>query len=118
MMWLGRIIPSLMKAEPPVGIEQYTTLVIQALDLGFVVPAGFLAGCLLLKRKPFGYLLSSILIIKFITLLTALTAMIIRQIYVGIQVGFVEIFIVVLINLFVIYCLVLIMKNVREPRRG
>jgi hypothetical protein len=117
MMWLGRIIPSMMNAEPPIGIEQYTTLVIQALDLGFVVPAGFLAGCLLLQRKPFGYLLGSILIIKFITLLTALTAMIIRQIYVGIQVGFVEIFIVVLINFFVIYCLVLIMKNVREPRR-
>jgi hypothetical protein len=117
MMWLGRIIPSLMKGEPPLGIEQYTTLVIQALDLGFVVPAGFLAGCLFLKRKPLGYLLSSILIIKFITLLTALTAMIIRQIYAGIQVGFAEIFIVVLVNLLVIYCLMLIMKNVKEPRR-
>jgi hypothetical protein len=117
MMWLGRIIPALMKAEPPVGIEQYTTLVIQALDLGFVVPAGFIAGILFLKRKPFGYLLGSVLIIKFITLLTALTAMIIRQIYAGIQVGFAEIFIVVLVNLFVIYCLVVIMKHVREPGR-
>jgi hypothetical protein len=117
MMWLGRIVPPLMKSASPVGIEHYTTLVIQALDLGFVVPVGILAGILFLKRKPFGYLLGSVLIIKFITLLTALTAMIIRQMYAGIQVGFAEIFIVVLINFFVIYCLVLIMKNVKETER-
>jgi hypothetical protein len=117
MMWLGRIVHPLLKAAPPVGIEHYTTLVIQALDLGFVVPTGIFAGILFLKRKPFGYLLGSVLIIKFITLLTALTAMVIRQMYAGIQVSFIEIFIVVLINLFVIYCLVLIMKNVKEPGR-
>ncbi|MDP4083314.1 MAG: hypothetical protein Q8934_01730 [Bacillota bacterium] len=117
MMWLGRIVPPLLKNEPPVGIEHYTTLIIQALDLGFVVPTGILAGILLMKRKPFGYLLGSILIVKFITLLTALTAMIIRQMFVGILVSFIEIFIVVLINLMVIFCLIIILKNVKEPGR-
>ncbi|WML42879.1 hypothetical protein [Neobacillus sp. PS3-40] len=117
MMWIGKIIPTLTQNVPPVGIDHYTTLVIQAMDLGFVIPAGIWAGILFLKRRPLGYLLGSVLIVKFITLLTALTAMIIRQMVAGIQVGFSEIFIVVLINLLVIYCLVLIMKNSKEPER-
>jgi hypothetical protein len=117
MMWIGKIIPTLTQNVPPVGIDHYTTLVIQAMDLGFLIPAGIWAGILFLKRRPLGYLLGSVLIVKFITLLTALTAMIIRQMVAGIQVGFSEIFIVVLVNLLVIYCLVLIMKNSKEPER-
>lgn len=115
LMWLAKIIPSLHTA--PDGLEHYTTLVIQALDLGFIVPAGILAGILFMKRSPFGYLLGSILIVKFITLLTALTAMTIRQMGVGVQVGFVVVFTIVLVNLLVIYCLFLILKNVNEPNR-
>lgn len=45
-MWLGKIVPSLMKEIPPVGLEHYTTLVIQAMDLGFVIPATIIAGIL------------------------------------------------------------------------
>ena len=116
MMWLGKIVPALFSDTPPVGIEHYTTLVIQALDLGFVIPVGILAGILMIKRTPFGYLLSSIVIIKDITLITALTMMIILQMIAGIHVSVGLLFVVSLINLFVIFCLVMLMRNGNEPR--
>jgi hypothetical protein len=114
MMWLGKIVPSLISDAPPAGLEHYTTLVIQALDLGFVIPVGILAGLLIIRRTPFGYLLASIIIIKDITLITALTMMAILQKIAGINVSMVLIAIVALINLLVIFCLVLVMKNVNE----
>ncbi|MFK9091027.1 hypothetical protein [Bacillus salipaludis] len=114
IMWLGKIVPPLFTQRPPVGIEHYTTLVIQALDLGFVIPLGILAGILLMKRKPFGYLLSSIIIIKQITLLTALTAMVVLQILAGLKGMWIMLAIIMPFNLIVIYCLYLIMINIRE----
>jgi hypothetical protein len=89
-MWLGRIAPSLINGTSPEGLEHYTTLVIQTLDLGFIVPAAMLSGVLLIKRKPFGYLLSSIIIIKGVTLLTAIIAMAIRMLFAGVKVSFIE----------------------------
>ncbi|MBO0959769.1 hypothetical protein J1P26_08535 [Neobacillus sp. MM2021_6] len=113
-MWIGKIVPPLIQDKPPVGIEHYTTLVIQALDLGFVIPIGILAGLLLMKRKPFGYLLSSIIIIKQITLLTALTAMAILQIQTGQKGVWTMLAIILPFNLIVIFCLYLIMINIKE----
>lgn len=51
MMWLARILPALFSGVAPVGLEHYTTLVIQALDLGFVVPASLLTAFLLLQEQ-------------------------------------------------------------------
>ena len=116
MMWVGKIAPSLINNSAPDGIDHYTTLVIQALDLGVVIPVGFLAGILLIKRKPFGYLLASIITIKEITLLTALSAMNYLQIQAGIQVSFGMLAIVFFINVVVIYCMILILKNINEKR--
>lgn len=113
-MWLGKIVPSLMKDTPPVGLEHYTTLVIQAMDLGFVIPASILAGIWLMKRKPFGFLLASVMIIKEITLLTALSAMVVFQMLAGIKGLSVMLAIVILFNLIVIYCMYLFTKNIKE----
>ncbi|MEH7108508.1 hypothetical protein [Bacillus sp. JJ1764] len=118
ILWMGKIAPSLSNGNPPVGIEHYTTMVIQALDLGFIIPIGLLAGILLIKRKPFGYLLASIITIKLITLLTALTAMILLQILAGIKVGLPMLIITLFFNIIVIYCLYLIMVNIREKVTG
>lgn len=115
MMWLGKIVPSLISQNPPAGLEHYTTLVIQALDLGFVIPAGILAGILVIKRTPLGYLLASIVIIKDITLVTAVTMMAVLQLFAGINVSISLLLALLFINLLVIICMVLIMKNVKEP---
>jgi hypothetical protein len=116
LIWLARIGNPLAANTAPEGLEHYTTLVIQALDLGFVIPAAFLAGVLLIKRKPFGYLLSSVVIIKEAALLTVIIAMLIGQVSAGVKVGSLELILFPLFALLVIYCMYLIMKNVKEIR--
>jgi hypothetical protein len=113
LMWLKRILPSIFGGNL-VGIEHYTTLPIQALDLGFVLPTSVLAAILLMKRRPFGYLLSSVLMIKFITMLTAITAMIISQAMSGVKMSIAEIIIFPVLNILIIYPLYIILKNIKE----
>ena len=114
MMWLGIILPALKQGIFPKLLEQYFTLTIQVLDLGFVVPTSILAGILLIKRKPFGYLLTSVMIIKEVTLLTAIVVMIIVQIHSGVNVGLVQILMFPIFDVILIYFITLIMRNIDE----
>jgi len=110
LLWLGRILPSLGKA--PDELEHYTTLVIQAMDLGFMVPVALLSGILILKNRSLGYLLSSIIIIKGTTLLLAIVAMIIFMVFSGVNVSIIEI---ILFPIFAIICIInffIIFKNI------
>jgi hypothetical protein len=80
LLWGSKIISSLISGNPPVGLDHYTTLVIQAMDLGLVVPAALLSGYLILRRQPWGYLMSSILLIKGLAMLVSITAMILNMV--------------------------------------
>ena len=75
VMWLGRIVPTLTNEAAPYGLEHYSALVIQSLDLGFVVPASFVTAYLLHKRQKWGYLLSAVLVMKMLTMAAAVSAM-------------------------------------------
>ena len=75
MMWLGRILPTITNDKAPYGLEHYSTLVIQSLDLGFIVPACFVSSWLLNRRQAWGYLLSTVLVMKSLTMTTAVSAM-------------------------------------------
>lgn len=114
IMWLGRIVPPLIAGNIPLGLEHYSTLVIQAMDLGIIVPVATLSGMMIIKKKNFGYLLSSIIIIKGLTMLTALTAMIIGMINAGVEVSIVEMTIFPLFNIIAIFCLVVLLRNINE----
>lgn len=114
LMWVGRIVPPLLNGTVPLGLEHYSTLVIQALDLGFVAPAAILSGILVIKRRPFGYLLASVITVKGITMGTALTAMIIGQVIAGVRISAAEMLMFPIFNIVVIFCLYLIMKNMKE----
>lgn len=87
LAWLGRIVPALLENQPPLGLESYTTLIIQALDLGLVMPIAFLSGILLWKKSAWGYLLSAIVLIKGVTLALAVSAMAVNMILAGVQVS-------------------------------
>lgn len=114
MLWMGKIITSLLTNTPPVGLEHYTTLVIQAMDLGFVVPLAFLSGYLLLKKRPYGYLLTSIIILKGISMLTSITAMIINMIVSGIEVSLIELSIFIALDLLGGLVLILFLRGIKE----
>ncbi len=75
-MWLNIIIGSLISGSSPAILESYTTLVVQALDLGVLVPAAIIAGVLLLRGRGWGYVLMSILLVKISLLGTAILSMI------------------------------------------
>ncbi|MDF2474259.1 MAG: hypothetical protein K0R21_2041 [Anaerocolumna sp.] len=114
LLWLGKIIPSLIERNVPAGLEHYTTLVIQGLDLGFIVPIALLSGILLIKRKPFGYLLTSVIIMKGFTMGAALTAMIIGQYIAGVKMSMIEIIMFPAFSLVIFYCMILLLKNIEN----
>lgn len=74
LAWLGRIVTPMLSGEAP-ALENATTLVIQAMDLGLIVPLALLGAVLLLRRSPWGYLLASIAVLKFVTMGLAVSAM-------------------------------------------
>jgi hypothetical protein len=78
LAWLGRIVPPLLAGEIP-ALENTTTLVIQAMDLVLIVPLAILAGILLLRRSPWGYLLASVALLKGVTLGLAVSVMAINM---------------------------------------
>ncbi|NYB51095.1 MAG: hypothetical protein HVN35_00820 [Methanobacteriaceae archaeon] len=75
-MWLSMIIQSILTGIAPASLESYTTMVIQALDLGVLVPAALISSVLILKDRPRGYALMSIMIVKMSLLGTAILSMI------------------------------------------
>jgi hypothetical protein len=83
LMWLGRIVPALASGTPPPGLESYGTLFVQAGDLGILVPLTTLSGVLLLMRKPAGFLLAGVMVVKGATFGLALMGMIVAMAALG-----------------------------------
>ncbi|MFN8375739.1 MAG: hypothetical protein U0694_23065 [Anaerolineae bacterium] len=78
LAWLGRIATPFLQNQTPI-LENSTTMVIQAMDLGLVVPLALLAGLLLLRRSAWGYLLASVFVMKAITMGLAVSTMVINM---------------------------------------
>lgn len=86
LMWLKLIIDSLITGTAPAALEGYTTLVIQALDLGVLVPFAMISAVLLLKNNEWGYILTSIFLIKASLIGTAILSMIVFMVLNGVYV--------------------------------
>lgn len=113
LAWLGRIVPPLFQNKTPV-LENTTTLVIQFMDLGLIVPLAFLGGFLLLRRNAWGYLLSSIMLTKGVTLGLGVSAMAINMARVGVpeSLGIMIPFLVITILNLVLA--IFLLKNVKQ----
>ncbi len=115
LAWLGRIVPALRANQPPPGLESYTTLIIQALDLGLVMPLAFLSGILLWKKNAWGYLLAAVILIKGVTLAIAVSAMAVNMILAGVQVSIGELIMFPAIAIISGGLTVVLLRNVTEP---
>lgn len=62
-LWLNDAVTALIEKHVPAALGTHTTVVTYMLDVGIIAPAALLAGILLLRRRPLGYLLSAILTI-------------------------------------------------------
>lgn len=112
LLWLSRIAPT-FRGQAPEGIEHYTTLPIQALDLGIIVPSAFISGYSLLKGEKTGYLLTPILIIKGITMLLAIDAMMISMVISNVGISIVELIVFSLFTIIFSFILYLFIKKMK-----
>jgi len=116
LMWLSRVIPPLINGSIyPDGLHHYTTLIVQGFDLGLLLPISFVAGWMLIKRKPPGYLFAAPYIVFLSILMTALTAKIIAMGMNGANIIPV-VFIIPVINLITIVSAYLMINNVIEEK--
>ncbi|PSN20573.1 hypothetical protein C7271_01445 [filamentous cyanobacterium CCP5] len=91
-IWLTPLLPALVQDQPPATLgSYYTGRVTDALDLGLITPTTFLAGWLILRRSPLGYLIALALLVLEIMLLPMITAQTISQLAAGIAFTSVEI---------------------------
>lgn len=75
LMWLGIIIPPLLDGSIyPKALEHYTTLVVQGIDLGLLLPISFVSGFLFIKKSSWGYLFAPVYLVFLSILMTALSA--------------------------------------------
>lgn len=112
-LWLGRILPTVMNGTAPINLEHYSTLGIQTLDLGFVVPASLVAGYLLSKRNKWGYILSVVLVIKAVTMTAAVSAMTILMRRNGVKLSFLENFMFPVLFTICVYFLIQLLRNIK-----
>jgi len=82
-IWLSDVINALTTDGVPEALGSHTVLVTYTLDVGIIAPACLLAGILLLRRAPLGYLLSGILTI----MLGMIGAMVIGQTIMQLNLG-------------------------------
>lgn len=74
-MWSQRIATGLSGDLEGAGLMGVTTLSVQALDLGVIVPLGVATGVLVLRRRPWGYVLSTVMAVKGASMALAICAM-------------------------------------------
>ncbi len=113
LAWLGRIAPSLFGDQIPL-LENVTSMFIQAMDLAIVVPLCVLAGILLLCRDPWGYLLASVGLLKFLTMGIAVSLMGLNMARVGVPVSAVELVVFPAIALANLVMVALLLKNIKD----
>jgi len=82
LAWLGKVVPPLVQNLTP-ALENTTTFVIQAMDLALIVPLAVLSGILLLRGRAWGYLLTSVFVLKAIALGLAVSMMVIMMTLAG-----------------------------------
>ncbi len=114
LLWLGVVIPPLLDGSViPQQAEHYTTLIVQGLDLGLLLPLSFISGLLFIQRKPMGYLLAPIYFGFLSLMMTALTAKVLAMAQLGQEV-IPAIIIIPLFNITAIVCTIFILKHIQS----
>jgi hypothetical protein len=89
LAWLGRIAATFSQNVIP-ALENTTSMFIQAMDLGIIMPTCILSAILLLRRSAWGYLLASVGMLKFLTLGIAVALMALNMGRVGVPISVIE----------------------------
>ncbi len=112
LAWLGRIAATFAPGAVP-ALDNVTSMFIQAMDLALIVPVCILSGVLLLRQKPWGYLLASVALTKFLTLGVAVSLMGLNMARLGLPVGVGELVIFPGMALTGVVMTIVLLKHVR-----
>jgi len=115
LAWMGRIVSPLLQNQTP-ALENTTTLVIQTMDLGLIVPLAILSGILLLRRSAWGCLLASVFVMKAITMGLAVSAMGINMALIGAPDSLAIVIPFLIITLINLVMAVLLLRNVDDTQ--
>jgi hypothetical protein len=113
LAWLGRIAATFAPGAIP-ALENTTSLFIQVMDLGIIVPICVLSAILLLRRRPWGYLLASVGMLKFLTLGTAVSVMGLNMLRLGLPVSAVELGVFPAMALTNLVMTIMLLKSIRK----
>ncbi|MGY1669801.1 hypothetical protein [Geodermatophilus sp. SYSU D00710] len=69
VVWLQPLLAALASGGTPALLDVYTTMVTSALDLSVIAPSAALAGLLVRRRDPLGYLVATPLLVLIVLLL-------------------------------------------------
>jgi hypothetical protein len=122
LAWLGRIAATFQPGVVP-ALENTTSMFIQAMDLGLIVPLCGLAGVLLLRRSAWGYLLASVGMLKFVTMGTSVSLMGFNMARMGVTISVIELAIFPTLTLVNLVMVVALLRNISDgvtdiPRSG
>jgi hypothetical protein len=83
-VWMIAPISGLITGEVPKDLETYTTLFTNGLDVAVIAPSAFIAGVLILRREPLGYLIAVPLLVLEALLAPLVAAMTVSQVQAGV----------------------------------
>lgn len=116
-IWLSVIVPPLLDGSIyPVQLEHYTTLVVQGMDLGLLLPLAVVSGVMLMRKRPAGYLFGLVYLIFLSILMAALTAKIIGMGMLGYEIIPV-VFIIPTFMLVAVFCSVLLLRRLQVSQK-
>lgn len=113
LAWLGRIAATFAPDSIPT-LDNTTSMFIQVMDLGVIVPLCGLSGILLLRRSAWGYLLASVSLMKFLTMGIAVSVMSLNMRRVGVPISMVEAMMFPAITLANIIMATLLLRNIKD----
>jgi hypothetical protein len=84
LVWLSDVLPGLFGGDLPKHLDSYTTPVTYTLDLGIITPLCFLAGALLWRDEPLGYLIAAPLLGIVVLLAPTIVGQTVSQLAAGV----------------------------------
>jgi hypothetical protein len=113
LAWLGRIAATFSAGAIP-ALENTTSMFIQAMDLGIIMPTCILSAILLLRRIAWGYLLASVGMLKFLTLGIAVALMGLNMARVGVPVSVIELGVFPTMALVNLVMTIILLRNIKS----
>jgi len=120
LVWIVDIVSALVQRTFPVNLGPYSTEATYVIDLGIILPTAYLAGVLVLRHKPLGTMLASILITVNVTIGLVVASQSIMQALAGIiltpaeYAAYVAPF--VTLSVIAIWVVTLIFRNISEGK--